>query len=75
MIGNLVSLPIPEGDGAGNSNPMGIDPLQDVLFHEHRIEVPVMPWPRPPKRLLRISAQAYNREAHYELLANALRQA
>ena len=72
MIGSLASVPLPDGSGSGNSNPMGIDPLQDALFAEHRIEVPVMPWPRPPKRLLRISAQAYNREEQYEHLAEAL---
>ena len=36
------------------------------------IEVPVMPWPRPPRRLLRISAQLYNRREQYDRLAEAL---
>ena len=47
MIGTLVSLQIPDGSAGGDGNPMGIDPLQDALFQEHRIEVPVMPWPHP----------------------------
>jgi isopenicillin-N epimerase len=72
MIGNLASVPIPDGAETGSSNPMGMDPVHDALFSEHRIEVPVMPWPAPPKRLLRISAQAYNSEAQYEVLAEAL---
>ena len=72
MIGNLASVPIPDGSDTGSSNPMGMDPVHDALFSEHRIEVPVMPWPAPPKRLLRISAQAYNSEAQYEVLAGAL---
>ena len=38
-----------------------------------RIEVPIMPWPAPPKRVLRISAQAYNEEGQYRLLAGTLR--
>ncbi len=38
----------------------------------HRIEVPIMPWPAPPKRLLRISGQAYNEESQYRLLAKAI---
>jgi hypothetical protein len=31
-----------------------------------------MTWPRPPERLLRVSAQAYNGLAEYEALARAL---
>ena len=36
------------------------------------IEVPVIPWPEPPKRLLRISAQLYIELTDYEKLAAAL---
>ena len=36
------------------------------------IEVPLPPWPAPPKRLLRISAALYNRREEYEQLASAL---
>jgi isopenicillin-N epimerase len=32
----------------------------------------VMTWPAAPRRLLRISAQLYNRREHYERLAQAL---
>jgi isopenicillin-N epimerase len=32
----------------------------------------VMTWPAAPRRLLRISAQLYNRREHYEHLAQAL---
>ena len=74
MIGTLAAVPIPDGTASGNRNPMGIDPLQDELFCEDRIEVPVIPWPAPPKRLLRVSAQAYNHEEQYCKLGDALRR-
>ncbi len=63
MIGTLVAWELPDGDAA---------PLHDRLFAQH-IEVPVFPWPQPPKRLIRVSAQHYNTVADYERLAEALR--
>jgi isopenicillin-N epimerase len=50
-----------------------IDPLQDQLLARYAIEIPVIPWPAFPKRLIRISAQLYNSRAQWELLADALR--
>lgn len=72
MLGNLAALPLPDGDGAPRSG-LSFDPLQVALFERHRIEVPVPPWPAPPRRLIRISAQVYNQRSDYEALARALR--
>jgi isopenicillin-N epimerase len=47
-------------------------PLQDQLREKHKIEVPIISWPAPPKRALRISAQLYNSLPQYELLVKAL---
>lgn len=75
MIGSLASVPIPDAPfGAPSKSPLYLDPWQDELMARHRIEVPVIPWPAPPKRLLRISAQLYNSLPQYELLAKALQQ-
>jgi isopenicillin-N epimerase len=38
------------------------------------MEVPVIPWPGFPKRLLRICAQLYNSREQWEFLARALRE-
>ncbi len=73
MIGSLAALPLPDGDSALPPSPLYTDPLHETLFTRYRIEVPVIPWPAPPKRLLRISAQLYNVPAHYDRLAEALR--
>jgi isopenicillin-N epimerase len=71
MIGSLASIVLPDGPTAdiGWRRP---DPLQRRLFDGWGIEVPVMSWPAAPRRLLRISAQLYNRPGHYARLAEAL---
>ncbi|HEY2324001.1 MAG TPA: aminotransferase class V-fold PLP-dependent enzyme [Thermoanaerobaculia bacterium] len=73
MIGSLAAVPIPDSPHTAHSL-FGNDPIQDVLFNEYRIEVPVMLWPQAPKRVLRVSAQLYNEPAEYERLADALRR-
>ena len=74
FIGSLVSLPLPDAaDATPSKSPLYLDPLQDKLLEQHGIEVPIIPWPTPPKRLLRISAQLYNSLPQYERLAEALR--
>ncbi len=73
MIGSLASLPLPDGDGRMSNSPLYADPLQDLLLERFRIEVPVIPWPAPPRRLIRISGQVYNRDGDYETLGRALR--
>jgi isopenicillin-N epimerase len=73
MIGSLASLPLrPSGEREG-ARPAGVeDPLHEELVDRFAIEVPVFPWPAPPRRLLRLSAQLYNDLAQYERLAAAL---
>lgn len=76
MIGSLASVPIPDGTSSEPpKSQLYLDPFQDWLMERHAIEVPVIPWPAPPRRLLRISAQLYNRREHYVKLAAALREA
>ncbi|HEX8251978.1 MAG TPA: aminotransferase class V-fold PLP-dependent enzyme [Thermoanaerobaculia bacterium] len=73
MLGAMAAVPLPDGSQSVAPSLYG-DPLQDALLFEHRIEVPIVPWPAPPQRLLRISAQLYNELADYEKLAGALRR-
>ena len=73
FIGSLASLPLPDAASSEPSkSPLYLDPLQDELMTRARIEVPVIPWPNPPKRLLRISAQLYNFLPQYMLLGKEL---
>lgn len=73
MIGSLASVMLPVDPA--HDPLVAIDPLQSRLWDEHRIEVPIMLWPNPPLRLLRISPQAYNSLEQYEWLAEAVASA
>jgi isopenicillin-N epimerase len=65
MLAGMAAVPLPPGDAPG---------LCDALYGRHRIEVPVIPWPAAPARLLRVSAQAYNALAQFRYLAEALQR-
>jgi isopenicillin-N epimerase len=71
MLGSMAAIPLPDSDSPVRP-PLFIDQLQDVLLEQFGIEVPVIPWPARPRRLIRISAQLYNRLEQYERLADAL---
>jgi isopenicillin-N epimerase len=73
MIGTLVAVPIRDAQKAKIRDVLNLDPLQERLLAEHAIEVPVITWPRWPRRLVRVSAQLYNSLPQYERLAAALR--
>ncbi len=72
MIATLATVALPDGDPDGPKSVFETDPLQAALGEQFNIEVPIMPWPAPPKRQLRISAHLYNDRADYERLAEAL---
>ena len=75
FIGSLAAVPIPDAAPAAMARlPFNEYPLQDALREKYRIEVPLISWPAPPKRVLRISAQVYNSLPQYEFLAKMLAQ-
>lgn len=71
MLGSMAAVPLPPGTQSSAPSLYG-DPLQDALLFEHHIEVPIVPWPAPPARVLRVSAQVYNERGDYEKLAKVL---
>lgn len=71
MLGAMATVPLPPDDTGRTSPLFTADPLADLLLAQG-IEVPVFPWPRPPQRALRISAQIYNEPGDYQRLAAAL---
>lgn len=75
FLGSLAALPIPDATSTSPSkSPLYLDSWQDQLLDVHQIEVPIIPWPAAPHRLLRVSAQLYNSLPQYEKLAGALRE-
>ncbi len=72
MIGALAALPLPPHVAGAPASADGVDPLHERLIKEHGIQVPIFPWPTPERKLLRVSAQLYNRREQYEKLARAL---
>jgi isopenicillin-N epimerase len=72
MIGSLAAIAISDGLNKPQKTPLYSDPLQDRLLDDFKIEVPIIPWPAPPKRIVRISAQVYNQPSDYQKLADAL---
>ena len=73
MIGSMASIPLGPGSGPDPDLRLHQDAMQAPLLEEWGIEVPVIPWPEPPKRLVRLSAQRYNSIGEYERLGAALR--
>ncbi len=72
LLGAMASLPISdEGiiESVGFNMPL---PLQRMLF-DLGVEVPIIPWPKRPHRLVRISAQIYNEIGEYVRLGEVLR--
>jgi isopenicillin-N epimerase len=78
MVGSIAAMRLPDDadPSAALDASTAISPthrLQVDLRERFGIQVPVYHWPARPRKLLRISAQAYNSLAQYERLATALR--
>ena len=72
MVASMASFPLPSAAVASMHDYKGFDPLQERLFHDYRIEIPVWNWTEPVSRMTRISVQMYNSMEQYVFLANAL---
>ena len=71
MIGSMAVISLPN-DKSEFVKTRLILPLQDALWEQFNIEVPINYWPKYPFRQMRISAQIYNTFAQYEYLTFAL---
>jgi isopenicillin-N epimerase len=78
MIGSMAAMPLPivETPGAVQGVDLYADPVHAALLRAG-VQVMVTPWPQRPsggpwRRLVRISAAAYNDLAHFERLSDLL---
>lgn len=75
MVGTMATILLPDASPAMAMRPtLYDDALQDALIEKHRVAVPIWRLASTQQRVLRISAQVYNRIEDYEILAGALRE-
>ncbi|KAI5776334.1 pyridoxal phosphate-dependent transferase [Geopyxis carbonaria] len=70
MIGCMSTMPLPDTIGPQRE---GMLPLQRRLWDEFRCQMPVYAWPTHPRRVFRISVQAFNFWKQYEWLAEVMK--
>ncbi|MBD90464.1 MAG: aminotransferase [Deltaproteobacteria bacterium] len=75
MIGTLAAIPLRNRDVRPAVWPLEEDPLQEWLWAEARVEIPVFAWPALDTRMIRISAAAHNDPSDYARLREALKGA
>lgn len=63
MIASMATVPLPNGDAAA---------LTTRLYEAHGIEVPIVPFPAPPARAIRIACHLHTRPSDVERLLTAL---
>jgi isopenicillin-N epimerase len=72
MLGSMAAVQLPDDHSPPAAGPGDDFESRERLFTRFGIEVPVFYWPAAPRRLLRVSAQAYNDPEQYERLAGVL---
>ena len=73
MLGSLAAVRLPDRVTDASESLWDPDPIQNTLLFDHDIEVPIIAWGEPGKRLLRISTQLYNSEEQIHRLAAVLK--
>jgi len=75
MIGSLAAVPVSDSDiDSPSKSSIYYDSWQNELMKRCHIEVPIIPWPNLPQRLVRFSAQLYNSLPQVDLLAEGLKE-
>ena len=72
MVSSMSSVEFP---WSGDVHPPSLDgdPIHNLLFHEYRIQVPIISWPIHNAKYIRISAHIYNSKEEFEYLSETLK--
>ncbi|MCX6277776.1 MAG: aminotransferase class V-fold PLP-dependent enzyme [Bacteroidetes bacterium] len=73
MVASMASFPVSVSRDEISHDYKSFDLLQERLFNEYGIEIPVWNWQEPGSRLTRISVQLYNCMEQYQYLTKALK--
>jgi isopenicillin-N epimerase len=74
MIGTMACVRLPDRSPKEPAPVKYHDPLHEALLRNHKIQVPIIPFPAPPTRYVRVAAHMYNSMEQYEYLAAALKE-
>lgn len=72
LIGSMAALPLPPAGHGPPDSPLYTSPLQAALRAKAGVEVPIVPWPAHPQRLVRFSVAPYTTPAEIDALVEAL---
>jgi isopenicillin-N epimerase len=72
MIASMAAFPLPPAAVEIPHDYKSFSKLQERLYAEYGIEIPVWNWDHPVSRLTRIAVQLYNNPAQFVMLGNAL---
>lgn len=72
MIASMATIPLPLAKNPVTRDYKNFDPLQEKLYRDCNIEIPVWDWSSPPSRLIRIAVQLYNSMDQYRYFAQCL---
>lgn len=72
LLASMAAIPVPGKPQPVSLGYNSVDRLQEWLYQNYAIEVPVFQWPDSNHRVLRISAQQYNYQEQYERLSQIL---
>jgi isopenicillin-N epimerase len=74
LLGSLASIPLPAPRPGTPAAEPSVEGLID-WFRARGVETWLCAWPRPERRLIRVSAQLYNNLPQFRRLARLLREA
>lgn len=74
MNAGMTTLELPAFGDLAPPDYKNVDALQDRMFKEHDLELPLWYWSRPPRRTTRLSVQLYNSPEQFRYAAGILKQ-